>query len=60
MKQELQKELYDKYPELFSNKDKSIMESYVAFGVYHYSNGNYPKVRRLLCLEEIVQNAMLT
>jgi len=32
MKQELQQELYDKYPELFSNKDKSIMESCMAWG----------------------------
>lgn len=33
MKQELQQQLYDKYPELFSNKDKSIMESCMAWGI---------------------------
>lgn len=33
MKQELQQELYDKYPELFSNKDKSIMESCMGWGI---------------------------
>lgn len=32
MKQELQQQLYDKYPELFSNKDKSIMESCMGWG----------------------------
>ena len=33
MKQELQQQLYDKYPELFSNKDKSIMESCMGWGI---------------------------
>ena len=33
MKQELQQKLYDKYPELFSNKDKSIMESCMGWGI---------------------------
>jgi hypothetical protein len=55
----LQKQLYDKYPELFSNKDKDIRSSCMAFGVYHYSYGKYPKIRRLLCLQGIVLSAML-
>jgi len=32
MKQELQQKLYDEYPNLFSNKDKSIRESCMAWG----------------------------
>lgn len=32
MKQELQQQLYDKYPELFSNKDKDIRSSCMAWG----------------------------
>jgi hypothetical protein len=35
MKQELQDELYGKYPSLFSNKDKSIRESCMAWGIEH-------------------------
>lgn len=33
MNAELQKQLYDKYPELFSNKDQSIKESCMAWGI---------------------------
>ena len=33
MKQELQQQLYDKYPSLFVNKDKSIQESCMGFGI---------------------------
>ena len=33
MKEELQKILYEKYPSLFSNKDKSIQESCMAWGI---------------------------
>ena len=36
------------------NKQNSTLD----FGVYHYSYGRYPKVRRLLCLLEIVHNAI--
>lgn len=32
MKEELQQKLYDEYPNLFSNKDKSIRESCMAWG----------------------------
>jgi hypothetical protein len=33
MKQELQDKLYEKYPSLFANKDKSIQESCMAWGI---------------------------
>lgn len=33
MDQELQQKLFDKYPELFSNKDKDIMSSCMAWGI---------------------------
>ena len=33
MKQELQDKLYEKYPNLFSNKDKSIQQSCMAWGI---------------------------
>ena len=33
MDQELQDKLYEKYPSLFSNKDKSIKESCMAWGI---------------------------
>jgi len=33
MDQELQQQLFDKYPELFSNKDKNIMSSCMAWGI---------------------------
>ena len=33
MRQELQDKLYEKYPNLFSNKDKSIQESCMAWGI---------------------------
>ena len=33
MRQELQDKLYEKYPNLFSNKDKSIQQSCMAFGI---------------------------
>lgn len=33
MNDELQKKLYDKYPALFCNKDKSIQESCMAWGI---------------------------
>lgn len=59
MKNELEQKLYDKYPDLFSNKDKDVRSSCMAFGVYHYSYGKYPKTRRLLCLQGIVLSAML-
>ena len=35
MNVELEKQLYDKYPELFSNKDKSIQSSCMAWGCEH-------------------------
>ena len=35
MKQELQQQLYDKYPNLFSNKDKDVRSSCMAFGCEH-------------------------
>lgn len=35
MKQELQQQLYDKYPDLFSNKDKDIRSSCMAWGCEH-------------------------
>lgn len=33
MKQELQNELFEKYPNLFSNKDKGIMQSCMSWGI---------------------------
>ena len=33
MRQELQDKLYEKYPNLFSNKDKSIQQSCLAWGI---------------------------
>jgi hypothetical protein len=33
MKQELENKLFEKYPQLFGNKDKSIMESCMAWGI---------------------------
>jgi hypothetical protein len=33
MKQELQQQLYDKYPDLFVNKDKTASESCLYFGI---------------------------
>ena len=33
MNNELQKELYEKYPDLFSNRDKSPMESCMSWGI---------------------------
>jgi hypothetical protein len=35
MKDELQQQLYDKYPDLFSNKDKDIMSSCMTWGCEH-------------------------
>ena len=35
MKPELQQKLYDKYPDLFSNKDKDVRSSCMAFGCEH-------------------------
>lgn len=46
MKQELQQQLYDKYPELFSNKDKSIMESCMGWGI-ECGDGWYDILARL-------------
>lgn len=40
MDQELENKLYENYPELFSNKDKSIMESCMAWGI-ETGNGWY-------------------
>lgn len=34
------------------------LNNYLAFGVYHCSQGKYPKVRRLLCLLETVHNVI--
>lgn len=33
MKSELQQKLYDKYPSLFVNKDKTVQQSCMAFGI---------------------------
>ena len=33
MDQELQNQLFEKYPDLFSNKDKDIMHSCMAWGI---------------------------
>lgn len=41
MKQELQQKLYDKYPDLFSNKDKSIRESCMGWGIEVNGDGWY-------------------
>jgi hypothetical protein len=35
MEQELQDKLFEKYPYIFSNKDKSIQESCMAWGIEH-------------------------
>ena len=40
MNSELQKQLYDKYPELFSNKDKDIRSSCMAWGCEHGDGWN--------------------
>jgi hypothetical protein len=40
MDQELQNKLYEKYPQLFSNKEKSPMESCLSFGI-ECNNGWY-------------------
>ena len=40
MKQELQNQLFEKYPQLFANKDKSPRESLMCFGI-EVGNGWY-------------------
>jgi len=49
MKEELQKELYSSYPVLFSNKDKSVQESCMAWGIE--TGAGWFDILKSLCYE---------